>query len=166
MLALLMLAAGTLCACAPAPTPTPTPTAAFGSEDEAFAAAEEVYRAYNDAVNAQRNDESATDPQIYLTGLALESDVNANRVLNQNGIHIDGDGEVTSFNGGTANLGARPGRVTASICLDVSGTRVIDSEGLDVTPPDRLAVVALEVEFVMSDKVRIAKSLDDTDTAC
>lgn len=163
MLALLTLAAGTLCACAPTPAPSPTPTAAFATEAEAFAAAEEVYRAYNDAVNGQRQELSSEDPQEYLTGLALESDIDANRILEQNGIRIEGDGEVSSFRGKFTGVGT----LTADICLDVSETRVIDANGLDVTPPGRPTAVALEVEFVTASKeVRISSSLENADAEC
>ena len=44
--------ATTVSACTPEPAPTPTPTG-FASEDEAFRAAEETYRAYVDALNAR-----------------------------------------------------------------------------------------------------------------
>ncbi len=57
----LVLAAVTLSACAPTPTPSPTPTAAFASEEEAFAAAEEVYRAYI----AASNDVDFQDPSTF-----------------------------------------------------------------------------------------------------
>ena len=59
-----------------APDPTPTPTAVFTSEEEAFAAAEETYRAYIDAVNARRADpRSEPDPQSFLIGEAQEADI-------------------------------------------------------------------------------------------
>ncbi|MGM7671921.1 hypothetical protein [Microbacterium sp. A93] len=167
MLALLALAAGTLCACAPEPVPTPTPTAAFATEEEAFAAAEEVYRAYNDAVNSQRENGSEANPQDYLTGLALESDIDANRTLEQNAIQIEGDGEVLSVRGNDVNLTSSPGQVSADVCLDVSSTRVLNSQGVDVTPKDRASVIALSVEFIVDgDTILIAASAENSVAEC
>lgn len=38
--------------------------------------------------------------------------------------------------------------VAVYLCLDVSGARVLDTEGADVTPPERPNQTGLEVEFV------------------
>lgn len=167
MLALLTLAATALSACTPTPEPTPTPTAAFASEEEAFVAAEEVYRAYNDAVNTQRKNENDDDPQKYLTALALQSDIDANRVLQDNGVHIEGPGEVASFEGIGSTLSTTPATVSAEVCLDVGATRVIDEHGEDRTPESRADVVALDVKFVMTDQgLRISSSTENTARKC
>ena len=167
MLALLMLAGATLSACTPAPDPTPTPTAAFASDEEAFAAAEEVYREYNDAVNLARAGDDGPDPQSFLSGLALQNDLDASRVLKQNRVHIEGEGEVSRFAGVTASLAAEPVSLEATVCLDVSETRVVNEEGTDVTPADREQVVALDVTFVSStDGLTIAKSTQNVQIEC
>src|SRR5699024_4685325 len=115
----------------------------------------------------QRKAESSQNPQTYLTGLALESDIDANRTLEEKGIRLDGDGAVTAFIGTKFDPNAKPRRVTADVCLDVGATRVIDSAGADVTPPDRQAVVGLEVEFVLvDDAMQISNSQTDADTEC
>ncbi len=51
-------------ACQPEPTPTPTGPA-FASEDEAFAAAEETYRAYVDALNQVDLSDPETFEAVY-----------------------------------------------------------------------------------------------------
>src|SRR5690606_26029635 len=104
----LVLAAVSLSACAPTPTPTPTPTAAFASEEEAFAAAEEVYRAYNDAGNARRNGESTRNPQDYLIGVALEGDIDALNQLRDTDVRLTGDVGVSSFTWLDADLATAP----------------------------------------------------------
>lgn len=153
-----ILASVTICAgmilaalagCAPQPTPSATPTPAFASEAEAFAAAEEVYRAYNDALNAKRGGDVEADPTLFLTGLALESDIDAAQYFDQRGLQLLGDGEVVVFHGESASLGA--GSVTAAVCLDVSATRVMTRDGVDETPLDRMPRVLLTVAFVWSD---------------
>ncbi|MGP6171742.1 hypothetical protein ACTU6V_11095 [Microbacterium sp. A204] len=130
MLAVLAVAGAMLSACSPGPAPSPTPTAAFASEDEAFAAAEEVYRAYNDASNG---DGKTTD---YLTGSALESDIETKRYLDENNLALIGNSEIVSFLGVDARLDPIT-KIHAQVCLDVSGSRVIDANGNDVTPNDR-----------------------------
>jgi hypothetical protein len=146
-----------LVGCAPESKPSPTPTPAFASEAEAFAAAEEVYRAYNDALNAKRGGDAEADPTLYLTGLALESDIDAAQYFDQRGQQLLGNGEIIFFHGESAAPDA--GSITAEICLDVSGTRVMTKDGVDETPVDRMPRVLLTVAFVWSEpELRIANS--------
>lgn len=166
MLALLAVAGATLSACAPTPEPSPTPTAAFASEQEAFAAAEETYRAYNDAVNRQRDGEE-TDPQSFLIALALENDIDGTRVLEENGVHISGHGDVSEVRGTTADLESVPATITMLVCLDVSATRVLNADDEDVTPTDRPEAVALDVKLVSSgDGLKISESTENTADQC
>jgi len=148
MLALLAMAGAALSACSPTAEPSPTPTAAFASEEEAFAAAEETYRAYNDAVNQKRDGDENADPQSFLTGLALENDIEAIQLLKSEGVHVAGHGELIAFNPEQANVHSMSAKVIATICLDVEATRVLNDRNEDVTPQNRPLVVGLEVEFV------------------
>lgn len=147
---LLAVAGMLLAGCTPAPEPTPTPTAAFASEEEAFAAAEETYRAYNDAGNDRRQGKSIPDPQDFLIGAALEGDIDGLNQLQSHGLITTGITEVTSFSGLTSQLTTKQPEVTALVCLDVSGVRLLDDDGNDVTPVDRGTTVAQEVTFVGS----------------
>lgn len=146
----LAAALGCLTACAPAPTPSPTPTAAFASEEEAYAAAEEVYRAYNDALNESRTMTAGADPQRFLTGLALESDLEASRYFDEHRLEVAGEGVISQFDGLYATLSTSESEVTARVCLDVSNTRVFDADGNDVTPTNRPTRLPLEVTFVQT----------------
>lgn len=146
MLALLAVAGATLSACTPAPAPSPTPTAAFASEEEAFAAAEETYRAYNDAGNARRDGDSEPDPQDYLVGNALEGDIDALNKIRDAGVRLDGVVEVATFSGLEAILDSDPQQVIALVCLDLANTRILNDADQDVTP-DRVLIVAQEVTF-------------------
>lgn len=169
MLALLALAASALSACTPMPepTPTPTPTAAFASEEEAFAAAEEVYRAYNDAGNARRNGRSEPNPQDFLIGTALEGDIDALNQLEIAGLHLVGEVTVASFTPLSGNIDGSEVQVKAVICLDATDTRVLDDEGTDVTPVDRAGVVAQAVTFIGVDSVLMVAMEDSAkDPAC
>lgn len=140
---LVAIALGQLLGCAPVPTPTPE----FASEEEAFAAAEEVYRAYFDALSARARGDSEPDPQEFLTSLALESDIEAQRSLREWGLRASGEAKILSFRGTEASVGEPTAKVEGMVCIDVSEFRVVDSGGIDVTPPDRGDVVAQLVEF-------------------
>lgn len=149
MLALLALAGVALSACSP--TPEPTPTAAFASEEEAFAAAEETYRAYTDALNAQRADGDSTDPAAYLTGLALEDHLESERDLAERKLRVTGETRVQSFTGTEASIESEPAKVAGIVCLNIADTRVLNAKGEDVTPSDRSLIAGLAVELT-SDK--------------
>ena len=153
------LAASSLVACAPEADPTPTPTAAFASKEEAFAAAEEVYRAYNDAANARIAGEAAPDPQDFLTGLALEADIATLELFRENQVHLEGEGKIAEFRGDRAEINRADATVSAVVCLDASETLVVDSDGNNVTPTDRPEVSTLAVTFSGTrDRLLIAQS--------
>ena len=147
----LVVTVGVLSGCTPEPDPTPTPTAAFASEEEAFAAAEEVYRAYNDAGNARLRGEQSPDPQDFLIGTVLEDDIDGLELLRASGLQLVGEISVPRFTGQTAELEASGARVVAIVCLDVSGTRVVNVDGADVTPAERPAKLSQEVTMVYAD---------------
>jgi hypothetical protein len=131
------------------PAPEPTPTPGFPSEEEAFAAAEETYRAYVDAENARRDDPSAPDPQVHLTGRALATDVESQQRFDELGVHLVGPSQVVSFAGLTTSSDRT--RVTANVCVDSTGARLMDESGSDVTPADRDPMLGLVVSFKLVD---------------
>lgn len=142
-LAILVAAVALLVGCAPDPGPTPTPTAAFASEEEAFAAAEATYRAYNDASNARRSGDGSASPEDYLIGRALEADLEASDYFRSQGLEVVGNVTITVFRGLTADFDSQNTSLTALVCLDVSRTRVVDSAGTDVIPVKRGGSIAL-----------------------
>lgn len=126
------------------PEPTPTPTAVFSSEEEAFAAAEETYRAYIDAVNARRADPgSEPDPFEFLSGSAYESELNAQRELETAGLRAVGDGVVDRVDHLEAHTGT--GEVHIAVCVNAAQVRVINEDGVDVTSPERADLTLLHV---------------------
>lgn len=131
----------------PAPEPTPTPTAVFSSEEEAFAAAEETYRAYIDAVNARRADpQSRPDPQSFLIGEALQEDLDTLREFEELGIRIEGTSVVMSVTREAADFVA--GEVLLRACYDSTTARVLNQAGDDVTVGNRDPRILLDVHFV------------------
>lgn len=146
----LALIAGAVAGCAPTPAPTPTPTAAFASEEEAFAKAEEVYRAYIDALNAYRAGEAGPSPDKFLTGELLDSEIAASEEMEKSGTRIVGETRITKFNGTTSDIHSSVGSIEATACLDVTSARAIDDTGADVTTPGRSDLYAIHVTFVGS----------------
>lgn len=166
-LALLAVAAGTLCACTPEPTPDPTPTAAFATEDEAFAAAEEVYRAYLVAAAGRAEGTEAENPSTYLSGEALEADIQAQRDLAEQEIHIIGASMIHEFAPLRSSIGSPVATIIAEICIDISGSRVVDTNGIDITPADRPQRGKLSVEFSGNSKhLLISRSAPAEESTC
>lgn len=152
--------------CAPAPPPRPTVTPAFASEAEAFAAAEEVYRAYNEAGNERRSGDESQEPQDYLSGLALEKSIDGHNYLLVHGIRLSGSVHIIEFSGESAVMSETP-RIRAFVCLDISDTRTLDNNGNDITPPERAAVIAQHVAFVFDGaELRISEEAEGDPTAC
>lgn len=153
--------------CSASPEPKPKPTSLFASEEEAFAAAEEVYREYVDGVNARIADKSSPDPQDYLVGEALEVDISAMRSMAENRLEIQGVFTLVEFRGVSAEL--RPGstRVDAIVCVDTAGARLIDETGADVTPasdPDRSGFRAALVE--VGNELKISSTDTEEEASC
>ncbi len=157
-LAIALLASG----CTPEPTPTPSPTG-FASEEEAFAAAEATYRAYVDAVNARRADPtSAMDPQGFLTGVALEADIDGQRTFVAEGLSLQGDSIVSAVAPSDWSLASS----SILVCINVSQTRLVNRDGVDVTPYDRADKLGLEATVIWVTPEPLISSTTATDSAC
>lgn len=148
MLTLLALAASALSACAPTPEPTPTPTAAFASEEEAFAAAEEVYRDYNDALSKVDTSDPDTFEPLYAltTGGVNGADRESFSKMHAEGYVVSGTTQIIEFNGISATTTLD--EIVAQTCLDVSDVTVVDSAGVSQVNPNRPGSYALELTFV------------------
>lgn len=156
-----------LAGCTSELAPDPTPNASFSSEEEAFAAAEEVYRTYNDAVNAERAGRPSGDSFDYLTGLVLEQEIRTAQELRDAGVHIDGSTRIVKFQAVTADIDVVVAEVTANVCLDLSGVRAIDASGADVTATGRSDTYAVEVRFTGDhESLLIAEYEVRTDIEC
>ncbi len=155
------LGVGALAGCTTEPEPAPTPTAAFANEEEAFAAAEKVYRAYNEAGNARNRGEAEPDPQEFLEGVALENDIDAQNSFREWGLSADGEASVALFLGTNADVDGRIADVTGYVCIDVSELRVLNTDGVDVTPAGRGDVVSQLVQFT-GDRASLRISLESS----
>lgn len=137
---------GVLSACTPAPAPTPTPTSLFASDEEAFEAAEETYRAYVDAVNAS----DLSDPDSFekalalVTGEALQAERESLSQYQAAELSRRGTTTFDSF----APLAVDGNVVTANLCVDVSEVFLYFPDGTPAQPKDRLLRDARKVKFV------------------
>lgn len=162
----LALVAGMLVGCTPTETIAPgAPTLA--TEEEAFAAAEAIYRAYTEAANSVRAGDTSADPFDYVVGNAYELDLGAVQGFQEMGITLIGQAEVLSLVPQSADLVNTPQTLVAVVCLDSSGIRALDADGVDVTPSQRDEKSGLLVTFVvLPEGVRISNSQLPQDFEC
>lgn len=147
MLALLALATATLSACGPATVPEPTPTAAFASEEEAFAAAEETYRAYIDALIRIDLEDSDSLETLYawLADNAESTSRETFSALAADNFTVSGVTAFQNFSGVSAD--PSKGDVSATVCLNVADVDVLDSSGQSIVSEDRPDLQPLSLEF-------------------
>lgn len=158
-----LLALGMLSACTPTPEPKPTKTALFASDEEAFKAAEETYRAYTEALNeVDTSDPKTFEPMFALTtGDFLAADKKTFSELHAEDLTMTGEVRVAKFSG----MESAPPfeEVTATVCVDVSAADVVDASGVSQVAPDRPDVNALTVTFRTSDRQLLIDHAERTD---
>lgn len=150
-----------LAACGPEPVPAPLPpeptaTAVFASDAEALAAAEEAYAAYlemSDIVTADGGQgahrlEPFVDPDYFASTLA------AIQIYIERDVHTQGKTEfrVVSLNYFDEF------ELQMEICLDVTDIRILNAEGLDVTPRDRVNVLPITITLAMGTPLLVRTS--------
>ncbi|WOF21811.1 hypothetical protein N8K70_10485 [Microbacterium betulae] len=160
-----LIAALALSGCTPDPGPTPTPTG-FATEEEAFAAAEETYRAYIDALNARNAGDEEADPQSFLIGEVLESDQRTREILEQSKQTIQGSLDILSFTPETTTRIADAIQVDAIVCMDATNARILDSNGGDVTPEDTPSIYSLKIELTSADNTLKISASENSDNPC
>lgn len=135
------------CAADPGTEPTPTSTPAFASEAAAFAAAEETYRAYTDALNAVDLSDPSTfeATYVYTSGDFEASDKENLSEMHAKGYVIEGATLVTQFLGTMTDRWRE--KIDATVCVDVSNVDVIDADGNSVANPERPDVYAIATTF-------------------
>lgn len=141
-----------LAACTPEPsgTPTPTPTG-FATEEEAFAAAEETYRAHVAALNLVdlANPETFEAMFDLSSGDFLESDEATFDSMHQAGYTLTGKTRVISFDGESTSKNLST--VVARACVDVSQVEITDASGASQVASNRADIYPLELVFIQSD---------------
>jgi hypothetical protein len=154
ILGALVIAVFAGCAASPVPTPTlsSTPDAAplFDSDEEALAAAEEAYAAYqamsNQIARDGGNDVERLAPMV--TAKHLEKEEIAFASFVDKGWTGDGGVEFDSMRLQRQVETDRVATITVYLCMDVANARLLDARGQDVTPSTRAIRTPLEVTFV------------------
>jgi hypothetical protein len=136
----------------PLPTlpPTPTSTPVFASEEEALAAAEEAYAAYNDTSNVIAAEGGIGPERIepFVTPAYLPTELDTYAYYRSNSLRLSGEVVVSRVELQQYVELENAVEVSVYVCLDVAGTQVLDEAGSDVTPAGRQPVVGLEVVLV------------------
>ena len=153
-----LLVALTLVACVPddepvRPEPSPTASPIFASDEEALAAAEAAYGAYvvvSDTISSQGG--AGADALMDLVSANYYAQIEKEYAeFALTGGRTSG---FTSFDSMTLQQRNSDDGVEVIVtyaCLDVSGVRVLDASGIDVTPQGRLTRLPLEITFEASD---------------
>lgn len=129
---------------APPPAPSPSTTAPlFATDDDALAAAEKVYREYLAASNSGP-DFARLEPVTTPEWFAYEKEASDRR--HEAGLRAEGDSQIVSFDLQSYSTS----EVVVYVCLDVSDVRVLNQQGIDVTPSERADRGTLEVRFAVT----------------
>lgn len=135
--------------------PEPSSSPIFASDEEALAAAEEAYGAYQDTEDlvSAEGGENAERLELVATRDALKAGLAGMTVFRESGYHAVGSTEVASLTlqQFDAYPAANEAVVSAYLCLDLSNLDVVDSSGSSVVSASRPAQQAFEVSFDMQD---------------
>ncbi|KAA9105499.1 hypothetical protein [Microbacterium rhizomatis] len=131
--------------CSGQPEPV-TATPAFVSEEEAFAAAEQTYRNYVDALNKVDLSDPHTFRAVFdwTTGDANASARESFSQMYADKWKMSGHSVVTLIEHSTTQ--ATPSTdISIAVCLDVSAITGVDKNGNSVVSPDRRPVQSMQV---------------------
>lgn len=169
----LLLAGAMVAGCSgrSAPEPSAPSAPAFGSDDEAFAAAEETYRAYVDALNQVDLSDPATFEPVFAwtTGEAKATEHKSLSQMHADGWNVSGETAILKWVPEEHQASAL-GAVVAIACTDISTIALVDGAGTSVVSPDRPDRNALRLTFDVAPKsatgLSLAKSVRIEDAAC
>jgi hypothetical protein len=128
------------CASSSEPAPTPAPAPSLTQEQQDDQAFEALLSGFLDL---PFEGESASDLQPFLTGDALQDEMR--EIAQYKDAQQTVAGKDTHYGFRVTSRGE--GFMVAQACLDVSGTRIIDATGADVTPT-RNSLVSLQLKAV------------------
>jgi hypothetical protein len=132
------------------PEPDPTATPVYASEEEALAAAEELYGRYLKIANklGQSGWTWTQDLDTVLSGRALEGELQNAADFAAKGLVQHGDSTFDSqMLQQLRSNDSEQVSLTIYLCLDVSGVDVVDKQGESVVSPGRPDRQALEIDM-------------------
>jgi hypothetical protein len=159
----LVLVIGGATACRPDPEPTPSGPV-FATEDEAFAAAEETYRAYVDALNRVDLSDPETFEAVYAwtTGDANAQVRETFSQMHADGWTVSGDSRPTLVQplvGGSNGFT----QVEVAVCLDVTAVQLVDEAGESVVSADRPDVQSMLITMQATDNTTTGWTIERFD---
>jgi hypothetical protein len=114
---------------APAPTPAPSPTLTQEQQDE------EAFRdVFSRLVSLSPSEETPENLSELLVGDALDGETSSLRDTAEKHQHGEGKATMSAFEVTSHGSDGQGAFMVAQACLDVSGVRIVDESGHDVTP--------------------------------
>lgn len=155
----------------PVATPKPTATPVFASDDEALAAAEKAYAAYQ-AMEDQISADGGKDPdriRDFAARQALEDALSGYADYREQHLHTVGKVEIDNAalrSRGSSNDGLNAVRLKA--CLDVSAVDLINEAGESEISPDRIGRQTFDITFddVNGRLLLSSRDKSETDSQC
>nr|WP_228494639.1 hypothetical protein [Clavibacter sp. VKM Ac-2873] len=119
------------CASSSSPSPTPAPPPPLTQEQQDEAAFRDVFTRY---VSLDQSQETGEVLSGLLTGDALEGELSSVRDTQEKDQHSVGKATESGFEVTSHGSDSEGDFMVAQACLDVSGIRILDHAGSDVTP--------------------------------
>jgi len=131
----------------PDPTPTPEPSALFDSEEEALAAAEDAYAAYLEMSDeiARQGWEAPESLEKWVAEPLLSQELEDASDLAEQGLRQTGESKFGELKVERYEDSQGATVLSAFVCRDLTGTDILDEEGVSVLAPDRVQRVSLRV---------------------
>nr|WP_157497862.1 hypothetical protein [Leifsonia sp. Leaf325] len=155
------------CAASPKPLPsassTPTASPVFASDEEALAAAEEAYAAYQKVSDAVGHDGGA-EPERYeavATGDALENALKSARQYRDADATLTGSTSFSTQELQSAEYAKSEAlEIVLYVCDDVSLADIVDATGTSIVKPDRQTVLPFVLTVVGSaDQLQVSEKV-------
>lgn len=152
---------------APTATPTPTATALYASDEEALAAAEEVYREYLEITAAILRGEVSVDRlDEVLKDQWLEDEKQSLVEFLNSGRRVVGDSHLRYIDLEDVQAASEGTTVIVLVCEDISDVDVLDSTGTSVIPEDRYDMTLMKVILESDRSGMFITPRELEDTAC
>ncbi|WP_353826534.1 hypothetical protein [Agromyces sp. SYSU T0242] len=133
-------------------SPTATREPVFSSDEEALAAAIDAYDEYLAmSVSIASSGDDFTELREVTTPDYGETRIRDLKSFSAAGLRVSGAYRADSTSIVSRSLLGEAELVTIYTCQDVSGTRILDAEGNDVTPPDRDLRAPMVVELELTE---------------
>jgi hypothetical protein len=145
------------CTAPPAADPEPAPTPSLTQEQQDDKAFQDVFTRY---VSLDSSEETEEILSGLLTGDALDGELSSVRDTQERGQHGEGKAVASAFEVTSHGSDGQGDFMVGQACLDVSGIRILDASGKDVTPSrDTRLSLQMKATRAVDGTWRISESL-------